>query len=299
MKFVPDVWGVLGRSYSMWSIYLGLVCLILPNALWGLWQIEADPYPIGWAALVFLIAGLFGRIIDQKRSGAIARLVFLGAFGFGALMLGLSLGGAVAEDLYLPEQTSTAIEPDEQAQARQGGLIWGQASIVPAMAERLDPEPIASGLASASDFLEVAVPYVGKWEGLRLAAYRDIVGVWTVCYGETKGVKPGDRYTKPQCDAMLARELISYRTRLHRYFTRETLAGRLPVHRDTAYTSLAYNVGVGGAGGSTAVRRLNGGDIVGGCKAITWWDKAGNRVVRGLTLRRGEDYALCMFGVVA
>ena len=43
MKFVPDVWGVLGRSYSMWSIYLGLVCLILPNALWGLWQIEADP----------------------------------------------------------------------------------------------------------------------------------------------------------------------------------------------------------------------------------------------------------------
>ena len=55
MKFVPDVWGVLGRSYPMWSIYLGLVCLILPNALWGLWQIEADPYPIGWAALVFLM----------------------------------------------------------------------------------------------------------------------------------------------------------------------------------------------------------------------------------------------------
>ena len=299
MKFVPDVWGVLGRSYSMWSIYLGLVCLILPNALWGVLQIETDPYPIGWAALVFLIAGLFGRIIDQKRSGAIARLVFLGAFGFGAVMLGLSLGGAVAEDLYLPEQTSTALEPDDQAQARQGVLIWGQAAIVPAMADRLDPEPIASGLASASDFLEIAVPYVGKWEGLRLAAYRDVVGVWTVCYGETKGVKPGDRYTKAQCDAMLARELISYRARLHRYFSPETLAGRLPVHRDTAYTSLAYNVGVGGAGGSTAVRRLNGGDIAGGCKAITWWDKAGNRVWRGLVLRRAEDYALCMFGVVA
>ena len=297
MKFVPDVWGVLGRSYSMWSIYLGLVCLILPNALWGVLQIETDPYPIGWAALVFLIAGLFGRIIDQKRSGAIARLVFLGAFGFGAVMLGLSLGGAVAEDLYLPEQTSTALEADEQAQARQGVLIWGQAAIVPAMAERLDPEPIASGLASASGFLEIAVPYVGKWEGLRLAAYRDIVGVWTVCYGETKGVKPGDRYTKAQCDAMLARELISYRTRLHRYFSQETLAARLPVHRDTAYTSLAYNVGVGGAGGSTAVRRLNAGDIPGGCQAITWWNKAGQRVVRGLTLRRGEDYGLCMIGV--
>jgi GH24 family phage-related lysozyme (muramidase) len=98
---------------------------------------------------------------------------------------------------------------------------------------------------------------------------------------------------------MLARELISYRARLHRYFSRETLAGRLPVHRDTAYTSLAYNVGVGGAGGSTAVRRLNAGDIAGGCKAITRWDKAGNRVVRGLTMRRAEDYALCMFGVVA
>lgn len=286
MKLIPDWHRILLRSYSLWSMYLGLLCLVLPNVLYGVWEIETDPYPTGWAALVFFIAGIVGRVIDQKRSGMLAKLVFLASFGFGALMLGLSIGSGIAEDVYLPEDPVADVSADEQA-----------FRIIPAMSEIPDPVPVASGIASNSEFLAVAVPYVGKWEGLRLVAYRDIVGVWTVCYGETKGVRPGDRYTKPGCDAMLARELISYRSRLHQYFSPETLAARLPVHRDTAYTSLAYNVGVSGAGKSTAVRRLNAGNVPGGCQAITWWNKAGQLVVRGLTLRRGEDYGLCMIGV--
>jgi len=73
----------------------------------------------------------------------------------------------VADEIFyrLPEQTSTALEPDESARkARQGGLDLGQASIVPAMPRRLDPGALsASGLALASTFCDVLQwPYVGK-----------------------------------------------------------------------------------------------------------------------------------------
>lgn len=290
MKFIPDVKSILFRSYSVWSMYFGFICLVLPNVLFGVWGIETDPYPIGWAALVFFIAGFFGRLIDQSKSGVFARLVFLTSFGFGAAMFGLSLAGAVVDGGDHPQDV-----PTEAALKLRAAPVY----VFAAMAEAPKRQLIASGIASEADFLAVAVPYVGKWEGLRLKAYRDIVGVLTVCYGETKGVRGGDRYTKAECDAMLARELISYREGLHRYFSAKTLAHRLPVQRDTAFVSLAYNVGVAGAGRSTAVRRLNAGNITGACHAITWWNKAGKRVVRGLTLRRGEDYGKCMIGVVA
>lgn len=146
-------------------------------------------------------------------------------------------------------------------------------------------------------FLTEAVPFVAKWEGVRLKAYRDVVGVWTVCFGETKGVKAGDRYSLAECEAMLARELLEYRHGLHGHMTYDTRSNRLPVLRDVAFTSLAYNVGIRAAGRSTAVRRLNAGRVAGACTALTWWNKAGGRVWRGLVNRRNDEYQLCMVGV--
>lgn len=155
--------------------------------------------------------------------------------------------------------------------------------------------PGAGGLGPVSEmeFLDVAVPFVGKWEGLRTTAYRDIVGVWTICYGHTRTVIPGETRTVAECNALLAEELLEYREGLHRYFTTQTINRRLTPERDTAYTSLAFNVGIAGAGRSTATRRLNAGNIAGGCEALTWWNKAGGRVVRGLVNRRAEERALC------
>lgn len=154
--------------------------------------------------------------------------------------------------------------------------------------------PAPGHVVGKDAFLAVAVPFVGKWEGLRLTAYRDIVGVWTICYGHTRTVIPGETRTRQECDDLLGSELLEYREGLHGYLTAETLRTRLPVTRDVAYTSLAFNVGIAGAGRSTAVRRLNAGDVAGGCQAIGWWNKAGGRVVRGLVLRRAEEVKLCL-----
>jgi lysozyme len=56
----------------------------------------------------------------------------------------------------------------------------------------------------------LAVALVGAWEGLRTKAYRDAVGVPTVCYGETRGVRMGDRYTVEQCKVMLGDGLVDF-----------------------------------------------------------------------------------------
>lgn len=155
--------------------------------------------------------------------------------------------------------------------------------------------------------MKILEPLVIKWEGQHLCndgsgdhcAYLDIVNVATVCYGETRGVQLGQRFTERQCrDKLKVRLTDDFRDGLHAYFTNETKQTRLTPERDAAYVSLSYNVGIRGAGKSTATRRLNNGNIAGGCTAIGWWNKAGGRVVRGLVNRRAEEVALCRKGLI-
>lgn len=165
---------------------------------------------------------------------------------------------------------------------------------------------VAMAQTSERATMAVLVPLVEKWEGEHRCAdeaalhcaYLDIVGVPTICFGETQGVKIGDRATDAQCRRMLRDRLSQdFRAGLHGYFSHETRKSRLTPFRDAAYISLAYNVGIRGAGRSTATRRLNAGDIKGGCAALGWWNKAGGRVVGGLVNRRAEEVALCLRGL--
>lgn len=148
--------------------------------------------------------------------------------------------------------------------------------------------------------MEIAVPTVMKWEGVKTTAYLDTIAVppvWTICYGETEGVQRGDTRTMAECAAGLREGLLRYRAGLHGYLTPETIDTRLNPSRDASLVSFAWNVGIAGAGGSTAIRRLNNGDIRGCCEAMTWWNKAGKRVIRGLVNRRAYEKELCMVGV--
>ncbi|MEP5730800.1 MAG: lysozyme, partial [Sulfitobacter sp.] len=154
--------------------------------------------------------------------------------------------------------------------------------------------------------MRILEPLTIKWEGEHRCkdapnmhcAYLDIVQVPTLCFGETKGVRIGDRTTDAECRQMLRTRLSrDFRAGLHRYFSAQTKATRLTPQRDAAYVSLAYNVGVRGAGRSTATRRLNAGDLRGGCAAIGWWNRAGGRVVRGLVNRRADEVSLCRKGL--
>jgi GH24 family phage-related lysozyme (muramidase) len=150
---------------------------------------------------------------------------------------------------------------------------------------------------SEADALNEAVPFIAQEEGLRTKAYLDIVGVPTICYGSTRGVRLGMEKTRAECLDLLRSEVAEYRHGLHRYIKPAARLYHLTPKRDAAYTSTAFNCGIGAIGKSTAVRRLNAGDIKGGCEALTWWNKAGGRVVRGLVARRTRERALCLDGV--
>ena len=144
-------------------------------------------------------------------------------------------------------------------------------------------------IAASSVALASAVSFTGQLEGLRTAAYRDIIGVWTVCYGETRGVQPGDSYSPAECDAMLAREIVAFEAQLDRCLT-----APVPVGMKVALVSWTYNVGAGAACRSTLVRKANAGDLAGACNELPRWNRAGGRVIRGLTNRRMSERAMCL-----
>lgn len=151
----------------------------------------------------------------------------------------------------------------------------------------------ATGTAAAS-VLAAAMAFVGPWEGMKTEAYLDRIAqppVWTVCYGETRGVTAGSRHTPDQCAAMLMDGLADFRT---------ALIGCIPSLPDqpqgvqVALTSWAFNVGTGAGCRSTLARRANAGDWRAACDQLLRWDRAGGVVVRGLTNRRQAEHRLCV-----
>jgi GH24 family phage-related lysozyme (muramidase) len=157
--------------------------------------------------------------------------------------------------------------------------------------------PASAAPASEAETLAIAVPFIAPEEGERLVAYRDSVGIPTIGFGHTAGVRMGMTISHQQALEMLRSDVAAHRAGLHRYFTPVTIEVRLPPTRDAAYTSTAFNCGVAAIGKSTATRRLNAGNIAGGCEALTWWKSAGGRVLRGLFERRKREQALCMQGL--
>jgi lysozyme len=138
-------------------------------------------------------------------------------------------------------------------------------------------------------WLAVAVVLIGGFEGLRTVAYRDAVGIPTICFGETKGVRMGMKKSRAECDAMLAERIVEFDDGVD-----ACIHVALPDNRRAAVVSLAYNIGVRAFCGSSVARRLNAGDVRGACDAFLLWNKAGGVELPGLTKRRQEERALCL-----
>lgn len=133
---------------------------------------------------------------------------------------------------------------------------------------------------------------VSYYEGKSNKAYLDPVKIATICYGQTKGVKMGQYKTDDECLESLADELVSHNNKMVM-----SIKTPISVKEHAAYLSLVYNIGNGAFDRSTLLRKLNAGDRVGACMELLRWDKAGGKVLRGLTLRRQDENKLCLEGV--
>lgn len=131
-----------------------------------------------------------------------------------------------------------------------------------------------------------------------LKAYLDIVGVATACDGLTswqgRKIKATDQFSEGQCAVMLEDALVEHAEGVMACTPGLALAIPRRDNARFAAVSLAYNVGVPRYCGSTARARFNAGAIRQACDAILLWNKAGGRVVPGLTARRGRERATCL-----
>ena len=147
----------------------------------------------------------------------------------------------------------------------------------------------ASGVVGA---LGIAAALIVHFEGSRLHAYPDQIGVATVCIGHTHGVTLGDTATQAQCDKYLIADLAdSYAT-----VTRHVITPQ-PDTRVAALVDFTYNVGAGTFIRSSVLRKINAGDIRGGCDALLKYKYAGGRVLPGLVRRRIAERELCLKGL--
>ncbi|ALN73516.1 lysozyme [Aureimonas sp. AU20] len=151
-----------------------------------------------------------------------------------------------------------------------------------------------SRLKKGAAVTALVIGLVGAWEGFRPVAYRDVVGIPTVCFGETRGVKMGDRYTLEECRVMLGEGVKQFEAGMRSCLK---APDAIPDKPYAAMISVTYNIGTAGFCGSSMARRLNAGDIRGACDALLSWNKAGGRVVAGLTNRRQDERRLCLEGL--
>ena len=128
---------------------------------------------------------------------------------------------------------------------------------------------------------------IKKFEGCKLTAYLCPAKIWTVGFGSTgPHVKPVMTITQAQADELLRSDL----RRFEDYVAKA--APNATDNQFAAMVSLAFNIGEGALGRSTVLRKHLAGDHAGAAAAFGMWNKAGGRVLPGLTRRRNAEAAL-------
>lgn len=162
-------------------------------------------------------------------------------------------------------------------------------------------------IGTLTGVLATATPFVTEFEGdprRFLEAYRDPIGIPTICAGITRGVKMGDKYTLEQCDAAMSYELLEAVSIVQR-------CAPVPMNENVlaAFASFTYSVGPGGKGVKdgfcalkktgqrpTMVKKLIAGDYRGACEGITEWlgPKVNGKPLPGIVRRRYAERDLCL-----
>lgn len=128
---------------------------------------------------------------------------------------------------------------------------------------------------------------VRAYEGLRLEAYQDGAGIWTIGYGHTEGVRRCDAISAERAEQLLEADLMEAEAAVSRLV-------RVPLtdNQFAALVSFVFNEGEGAFAQSTLLRKLNEGGygLVPAC--LKSWIFAGGRVQPGLVRRRAAEAAL-------
>jgi lysozyme len=145
------------------------------------------------------------------------------------------------------------------------------------------------------DLNQKGIDLVKKFEGCQLKAYPDPGSgnePWTIGYGHTGGIKKGMTITQAQADAFLHSDLQSTAK-----LVKSALTCTLNDNQFSALVSFTFNLGIGNLKSSTLLKKVNSGAFSEASSEFLKWNKAGGRVLAGLTKRRQAEADLFMENV--
>ena len=165
--------------------------------------------------------------------------------------------------------------------------------------------PAQKRLSAAGGVLAAAAVMIAQWEGAENKAYRDIAKpwIWTICYGETQGVKPGDVKTDGECEQMLLDRIPDYMGPI------DKMLPGLPDNRRVAYTVAAWNLGTGFikrrsrdaqgkfVAGTSIYDLEKAGKPREACDRLLVFNTASGKYYRGLARRRAAEHKVCVEGL--
>lgn len=136
------------------------------------------------------------------------------------------------------------------------------------------------------------IALIKQFEGCKLTAYQDSVGIWTIGYGWTqpvdgKPIRAGMTIKQETAERLLKTGLVSYESDVSRLVKVGLTQGQFD-----ALVSFTYNLGARSLSASTLLRKLNAGDYTGAADEFLRWNKVGGKVLNGLTRRREAERAL-------
>jgi len=135
---------------------------------------------------------------------------------------------------------------------------------------------------------QAGIDMIKSFEGCKLEAYKDQVGVVTIGYGDTgPDVVEGLTITQEEANQRLSHKLEQFCSGVSKYVTAEVNDNQF-----AALVSFAYNLGLGSLQHSTLLALLNAGNASGAASQFLVWDKAGGKVSDGLLRRRTAEQAL-------
>ena len=131
---------------------------------------------------------------------------------------------------------------------------------------------------------EAGKEFIKDFEGCKLEAYQCSGGVWTIGYGHTRHVQEGDKITNKEADAFLVKDIEMVEHHVDRLVNVHLLRNEWD-----SIVSWCFNLGCGNLRSSTLLVQINEGNLDKVAEQIVRWDKAGGKVVAGLTRRRKAE----------
>lgn len=135
---------------------------------------------------------------------------------------------------------------------------------------------------------EAGLALIRTFEGCKLNAYQDVVGIWTIGYGHTgHEVVKGMTITQDQAEYLLEHDLNT----TERGVSKLVETGEATENQISALICFAYNVGLHNLATSTLLMKVNNNDLS-ACEEFSKWCHAGGKIIHGLQLRREAERAL-------